>query len=213
MGKVLSKEDIEKHNSMKYRYIRDHRSNYNHYAHLNISHDEQTLTKEDSAYGDTLSIGGNPELVWELADKNRDLLERGFSPEEHHGMTIKSDDFPMIPLGYAVPVYDTGAVIFENGVVVSRTGKVAAAFGREARKHYGATSLTQDGDVKNTQYQVKLAGNKQYRIAALMLELHGGMPQPSKNHKIWFRDGNFANCTLENLRWVKKQNLKKLVKG
>jgi len=208
MSRVLSKEDIDRHNSQEYRYYFDQRTN-KHHAHCTISADEGHLCREDSALGDTLTIGGNPELIWEMVDKDHDLSQRGFSPEEYSSLGLRQDPFPVIPLGSSVPVFDTGAVIFENGVVVTRTGKVASVSNSEALKHYGATSLTAVGDEKRTQYQVQLTRTR-YRVAALMLELHGGQPQPSADHRIWFKDGDFSNCTIGNIRWVKKKNLRKL---
>jgi len=215
MGKTLSKEEIERHNSMQYRYINDARTN-KHYAHTNVSRDDSLQHIEDSPYGDTLTIGGNPELVWELADKHHDMAERGFSPEEYNGMTVKEPEFPLIPLGMDrfIPHAD-GATIFDNGVVLTASGKIAAVTARDAREHYGATSLTRDGEKKKAQFFVQLwvHGKKHvFRIAHLQLLAHD-QPQPSADHVVWFMDGNFANCTIGNLRWVKKESIKTLSKA
>jgi len=209
--RVLNKEDIDRYNSQEYRYYFDQRTNH-HHAHRPLSSDEGHLCREDSALGDTLTIGGNPELVWEMVDKDHDLSQRGFSPEESVVLNLRHDPFPVIPLGYSVPIYDTGAVIFENGVVVTRTGKVAAVYIREARTHHGATSLTPAGEVKGSLYQVDI-NKRQYRVAELMLELHGGQPRPSDDHVIWFKNGWFGDCTIGNIRWVKKKNLRRLLRA
>jgi len=215
MGKTLNKEDIERHNSMQYRYINDARTN-KHYAHTNVSKDDPLRHIEDSPYGDTLTISGNPELVWELADKHHDMAERGFSPEEYNGMAVKEPEFPLIPLGESRVIPNAGgATIFDNGVVLTASGKVATIMSRDAREHYGATSLTRDGEKKKAQFYTVLHINQKkvkLRVAIIQLLAHG-LPQPSSDHVVWFKDGNFANCTIGNLRWVKKESIKTLSKA
>lgn len=215
MGKTLNKEDIDRHNSYHHRYINDARTN-KHYANINVSRDDPLRHIEDSPYGDTLTIGGNPELVWELADKHHDMAERGFSPEEYDGMRVVGPAFPVIPLGKGRPIPNAGgASIFDNGVVLTASGKIASITARDARQHYGATSLTRDGEEKKAQFFVQLwVGGKKhvFRIAHLQLLAHD-QPQPSSDHVVWFKNGNFADCTIGNLRWVKKESIKTLSKA
>ena len=202
-------------NNIKHRYIYDQRSN-KHYAHLPISKDEQCLTNEDSEYGDALRSVNDPSSTWSIGDQFR---ERGYSPEDYNVVHRVYRSFPPLPVGDSVPIVGSfGCVIFRNGVVINRAGEVLTARQRPNNNTQGRVNKLKDnGDMILSQWSVTVPledGNrKEFRVAELMLFAFGGEPPPSKDHVIWFKDNDLLNFSLDNLRWVHRTSLRKLMRS
>ena len=185
--------------------------------YINRSKDEQYLMYEDSRLGDMLTQNINPEKLWTMIEGEQ-VDDIDMYPEFIGGDGYQIEGEPdLYPEGECVEIPYTNAVIYENGCVVGDQGHVLHMARRDPNTTHGVPMLDRYGREIRADYYVRVTmndgSNIRMRVAALMLEYHAGKPKPTANHTVWFKDGDFLNLRVENLRWVQKKNLRALSRG
>lgn len=181
------------------------------------SKDEWYLTYEDTRLGDMLTMNINPERLWSMIEgEQMDDTERydDFLTNDSYQIERIPD---LYPEGVGIEIPYTDAVIYENGCVVGDRGSVLLMEPREPRLVHGVPQLDRYGREIRGDYYVRLSYNdgerRRRRVAELMLECHADQTKPTAHHTIWFKDGDFLNLRISNLRWVHKDNLRALTRG
>lgn len=174
--------------------------------YIPVSKDEPFMMKEDSYLGDMLTTCVDPESLWMMLEGS--TFNPHTLPADDGGLPIiHSYDFPYSPLGVGIqiPGAREGIMVYENGVVVSHTGKVLTPRRRAKEDVYGPI-VSRDGSTSAQQWTISYPTSSgkiaDYRVAHLVLDIHGDMPMLDGSTNILFIDGDIDNCTVNNLRWV-----------